>query len=110
VQAGLQIDCRDQAGPDSVTGLFHQGDYMAYRIEPEKVKGVIKEVNLALSGKNLNHGEIIIGLGELIGRIIVDVADNSIQAKELQDVVTQHLALTIRIGAEAQNKRIITGQ
>lgn len=82
---------------------------MSYQIDQRKVAGVVIETNLALTGKDFNHGEVIIGLAELIGRIIVDASDNGIQAKELMGVAVNHIGLTIKVGAEATEKRIITG-
>jgi hypothetical protein len=82
---------------------------MSYQIDQRKVAGVVIETNAALNGKDFNHGEVIIGLAELIGRIIVEAADNGIQAKELAQVAANHIGLTIKIGAEATEKRIITG-
>ena len=70
---------------------------------------MVVETNLALSGKDFNHGEVIIGLSELIGRVIVEAAENGIQAKELAQVAANHIGLTIKVGAEATEKRIITG-
>jgi hypothetical protein len=82
---------------------------MAYQIDQRKVAGVVIEANAALTGKDFNHGEVLIGLGELIGRIIVEAADTSIQAEELTKVVAGHISKTIQVGASAQEKRIITG-
>ena len=82
---------------------------MSYQIDQRKVAGVVVETNLALSGKDFNHGEVIIGLSELIGRVIVEAAENGIQAKELAQVAANHIGLTIKVGAEATEKRIITG-
>lgn len=82
---------------------------MSYQIDQRKVAGVVVETNRALSGKEFNHGEVIIGLAELIGRIIVEAAETGIQAKELAQVAANHIGLTIKVGAEATEKRIITG-
>jgi hypothetical protein len=82
---------------------------MSYQVDQRKVAGVVIEANAALSGKDFNHGEVIIGLAELIGRIIVEASDNGIQAKELAQVAANHIGLTIKVGAEATEKRIITG-
>lgn len=80
---------------------------MSYQIDQRKVAGVVVEANLALSGKEFNHGEIIIGLAELLARIIVDAADTNIQAKELVSVAMAHMDKTITIGAHATGKSII---
>jgi len=80
---------------------------MAYQIEPRRVAGVISEANEALNGKGFNHGEVVLGLAELIGRVIVEVSENSIQTQELVKVVETHLAKTIQIGSQNQEKSLI---
>ena len=82
---------------------------MAYEIEPRKVAGVIIEANQALNGKGFNHGEVILGLAELIGRIIVECSETSVQTQELVKVVETHLAKTIQIGSQATQKSLIQG-
>lgn len=82
---------------------------MSYQIDQRKVAGVVIEANLALQGKDFNHGEVVLGLAELVGRVIVEACDNGIQAKELAQVAANHIGMTIKIGAEATEKRIITG-
>lgn len=82
---------------------------MAYEIEARKVAGVIIETNEALNGKGFNHGEVILGLSELIGRIIVECSESSIQTQELVKVVETHLAKTIQIGSQATQKSLIQG-
>ena len=81
---------------------------MRYEIDQRKVIGVLLEANGAISDKGFNHGEVILGLAELIGRTIVEVAETSIQSGELMKVAMAHIELTIRTGAVVQEKRIIT--
>jgi hypothetical protein len=80
---------------------------MAYEIEPRKVAGVVIEANQALVNKGFNQGEVLLGLSELLGRMIVEAADNQIQADEMVKVVHQHMELTIKIGSQATEKSII---
>jgi hypothetical protein len=61
-----------------------------------------------LGDKGFNHGEIILGLSELIGRVIVEASDTSVQAGELMKVAIAHMEKTIRVGAEATGKQQIT--
>lgn len=82
---------------------------MSYQIDQRKVVGVVIEANAALNDKGFNHGEVILGLSELVGRIIVEAAETQLQASELLNVAVAHMGKTIKIGAEAQDKRIITG-
>lgn len=81
---------------------------MSYEIDQRKVVGVVLEANGALGDKGFNHGEIIIGLSELIGRVIVEASDTSVQAGELMKVAIAHMEKTIRVGAEATGKQQIT--
>ena len=80
---------------------------MSYQIDQRKVAGVVIEANQALSGKDFNHGEIIIGLAELTARIIVEASDTPIQAGELVKVVMAHIDRTITVGSHATGKSII---
>lgn len=80
---------------------------MSYPIEARKVAGVVREANAALANKGFNAGEILIGLAELVGRVIVESGSTSIQMDEMKSVVVSHLDRTIRIGAHATEKSII---
>ena len=80
-----------------------------YAIEQRKVVAVALEANAALTNKDFNHGEIILGLAELIGRVVVETADTSIQAAELMKVAMEHASRTIQIGAQARGKSQIIG-
>ena len=80
---------------------------MTYQIEPRTVAGVVREASAALESKGFNHGEILVGLSELLGRVIVDVGAHHIQMDEMKKVVTDHLDRTIRIGAHATGKSVV---
>lgn len=80
---------------------------MTYQIEPRKVAGVVREASAALEGKGFNHGEVLVGLAELLGRVIVDVGTHHIQMDDMKKVVIDHLDRTIRIGAHATEKSVV---
>ena len=80
---------------------------MAYQIDPRKVAGVILETNQILNGRGFNHGEVIIGLSELLGRIVVECSKNAIQTKEMVKIIESQLTKTIEIGSQATQKSII---
>ena len=77
------------------------------QIDQRKVGGVVIETSRILADKGFNRGEIILGLAELVGRVIVDTAQTDVQAAELSEIVVKHLAKTIEIGVEAGKSRII---
>ena len=87
--------------------LTNQRNTMSYDINAAKVAGVVIEANLALNDKGFNHGEVILGLSELIGRVIVESCDTSIQAGEMMKVCLGHIEKTITIGSHATGKSII---
>ncbi|TDN70485.1 hypothetical protein [Paraburkholderia sp. BL10I2N1] len=80
---------------------------MAYHIDKQKVAGVLLETNLALTGKDFNHGEVIIGLGELIGRVIVEASNGPLQCQEMVKVVVAHLDRTVKAGSAARGKLLV---
>lgn len=74
---------------------------MNVQIEQRKVAGVAIEASRILADKGFNRGEIILGLSELIGRVIVDSVQDTIQAEELMKIVGGHISKTIDIGIQA---------
>jgi hypothetical protein len=79
------------------------------QIDQRKVGGVAIEAGRILADKGFNRGEIILGLSELIGRVIVDTAQTDIQASELAKIAVDHMTRTIDIGIKATESKIITG-
>lgn len=85
---------------------------MNIQIEQRKVAGVVIEASKVLADKGFNRGEIILGLSELVGRLIVDSVQDTIQAEELMKIVGGHISKTIDIGiqqAKGSQSSIITG-
>jgi hypothetical protein len=80
---------------------------MSYEIDRRKVAGVVTEAARAIDNKDFNHGEVIVGLSELIGRVIVDVAPSHIQMKQMVDIVNDHMNRTIVAGNDAKGKSLI---
>jgi hypothetical protein len=80
------------------------------QIEQRKVAGVVTETNAALAGKGFNTGEILVGLAELIGRVIVESGSTTIQMDDMHKVVHDHIKHTMIIGAQATGKLIIPGR
>lgn len=79
---------------------------MSYQIEPRRVSGVINECQFALNGKGFNHGEVIIGLAELIGRTIVQSADTPVSGADAAKVVIDHLNRTMHAGFTSKGFRM----
>lgn len=85
---------------------------MNVQIEQRKVVGVVTEASRILADKGFNRGEIILGLSELLGRVIVDSVQDTLQAEELMKIVGAHISKTIDIGVQrtkGSQSSIITG-
>ena len=80
---------------------------LAYEINPRKVAGVVIEANQAISNKGFNHGETLVGLSELIGRVIVEVAATPIQSNEMIKAAIDHINKTVQVGSQATQKSLI---
>lgn len=78
-----------------------------YRISPAKVAGVVVDVSHLLNDKGLNHGEVLVGLAELIGRTIVECAVSMPQQQALIETAKKHIEDTVRIGAAQGRSNII---
>lgn len=75
---------------------------MAYPIDPRQVDRICTAAVREFGQGNFNHGELMIGLAEAVGRIIVNACSNPVQMGECVDVVRDHLKRTIAIGAKAK--------
>lgn len=75
---------------------------MSYEINPNKVAGVVKECDLLLGNGIFNTGEIIVGLTELLGRVIVKSCDTPVSMGQAAEVVSKHLTTTLYHGAIAK--------
>jgi hypothetical protein len=71
---------------------------MSYEISPRRVVGVVNQCQFALTNQGFNHGEVIIGLAELIGRTIVQTAETPIKGADAAKVVIDHLNRTLHAG------------
>lgn len=76
------------------------------KIDQRKVAGVVKAGLSLVADKGFARAEIIIGLAELLGRLIVESSEGSIQAEELAKIAHNHTDIAIQIGLRATNKTI----
>lgn len=72
-------------------------------IDKRKVAGVVLECNRVLNGQGFNHGEVLVGLAELIGRVIVEAGTGRPSSVEgMKDVVKSHIDEAVRIGFDSK--------
>jgi hypothetical protein len=77
---------------------------MSYQIDQRKVIGVVTECNNVIKTHQFNHGEVLVGLSELLGRIIVDASKHHLQADQMYQLVQRQIIETIKVGGEASGK------
>jgi hypothetical protein len=75
---------------------------MSYEIQPNKVAGVVKECEMVLGNGIFNTGEIIMGLTEMLGRVIVKACETPQSMGQAANIVSDHLSKTLYHGAIAK--------
>lgn len=75
---------------------------MSYDISPNRVKGVVTECEKIVGSGIFNTGEVMIGLTELLGRVIVKSCDTPISMGQAAEIVSKHLTQTLYHGAIAK--------
>lgn len=75
---------------------------MSYEISQNRVKGVVAECEKIVGNGYFNTGEVIIGLTELLGRVIVKSCDTPISMGQAAEIVANHLQQTLYHGAIAK--------
>jgi hypothetical protein len=75
---------------------------MSYDISPNRVKGVVTECERIVGNGFFNTGEVIIGLTELLGRVIVKSCDTPVSMGQAAEIVATHLQQTLYHGAVAK--------
>jgi hypothetical protein len=75
---------------------------MQHQIDPRKVAGVCTTALQSVGTQGFAYAEIIIGLSEAIGRLIVESSANTIHATELAQIAGKHISDTIRIGVNVK--------
>lgn len=71
-------------------------------IDPRRVAGVIVETNRALNGQGFNQPEVLVGLCELVGRIIVEMNSGPSGTEDLKALCKKHIDDTVQVGFHAK--------
>lgn len=71
---------------------------MSYEVNPGNVEWVCNRVVQSLDGGQFNHGEVILGLAQAVGRIVVSMAPTPVQGVQCAEVIGKHLSATIHAG------------
>lgn len=75
---------------------------MAYEVTPGNVTWVCENVIKALKDGQFNHGEVLLGVTEALGRIVISAADTPVQAASALQCIIDHLRTTLTAGYSAK--------
>lgn len=73
-----------------------------FHIEQRKLTGVADVTARALYNQGFNSLEIMLGLGEFIGKLVVMEGSTPVQMMELLTVINERMVSSTRMGAEAK--------
>jgi len=77
---------------------------MEISVNKEKIAGVWRTAGDAISNKGFQTPEVLFGLAELIGRVLVDHTDGTvIQKLDTLKTLVEHADRTVRIGCHNRN-------
>lgn len=67
-------------------------------IDKQKINRICRDTMLNFQGSTVHPLEMMLGLGEAVGRLINQVDCSDLAKKEMLDLVIQHIARTIDAG------------
>lgn len=75
---------------------------MSFDVSPGNVEWVATRVAQSLDGGQFNLGEVIMGVAEALGRVVVSASDTPVQAGQCMQVIVSHLNRTMHAGYTAR--------
>lgn len=75
---------------------------MSYDVSPGNVEWVASTVMRAIGDGRFNSGEVIMGVAEALGRIIVNLSDTPVQGISCAQVMEEHIKRTLFAGFTAK--------
>lgn len=80
---------------------------MAYEVTPGNVTWVCENVLKSINDGQFNHGEVMLGIAEALGRVITSAADTPVQALSAIAVVTNHMQAAVLAGFTARGFNMV---
>lgn len=75
---------------------------MSYDVSPGNIEWVKTRVMQALDGGQFNIGEVIMGVAEALGRVVVANSETPVQAGQCLQIIVDHLNRTMHAGYTAK--------
>ncbi len=74
---------------------------MAYEVTPGNVTWVCENVLKSIHDGQFNHGEVILGVTEALGRIVISAAHTPVQGATALQACIDHLRTVLAAGYQA---------
>jgi len=75
---------------------------MAYEVVPGNVTWVCENVLKSINDGQFNHGEVILGVAEALGRIVISSAPTPVQGASALQACIDHIRTTLAAGYTAR--------
>jgi len=75
---------------------------MAYEVTPGNVTWVCENVLKSINDGQFNHGEVILGMAEALGRVVISSAKTPVQGASALQACIDHLRTTLAAGYSAR--------
>ncbi len=75
---------------------------MAYEVTPGNVTWVCENVLKSINDGQFNHGEVILGITEALGRVVIASAATPVQGATALQACVDHLRTTLSAGYSAR--------
>lgn len=75
---------------------------MAYEVVPGNITWVCENVLKSVNDGQFNHGEVILGVAEALGRIVIASAETPVQGASALQACIDHLRTTLAAGYSAR--------
>lgn len=79
---------------------------MAYEVTPGNVTWVCENVLKSINDGQFNHGEVILGITEALGRVVIQAAGTPVQGASALQACIDHLRTTLAAGYSARGYRL----
>lgn len=82
---------------------------MSYVVNKRQIDTVLTDIAVVLSTTGAPKIEAMLALVEMAGRIVVDASEGPTHGQQLYKAAAEHLERSVRVGASAQGKPVLTG-
>ena len=80
---------------------------MAYDVNPGNIEWVCANVLKSINDGQFSHGEVMLGITQALGRVVINAADTPVQGSSAMQVIVDHLNETLKAGYIAKGYNMV---